>query len=113
MASRVFRKATSKTGALVLLAVAILIGRALALRAPDRMAGPGMAAHPVILPGGAAFYRGEADGQVLSDRCPAMFVGREHVAAMSFLVRDPARGGCAVRSAPAHLGMRLVSDRKV
>jgi formylglycine-generating enzyme required for sulfatase activity len=48
-------------------------------------------------------YRGEADGQVLSDHYPAM----------SFLVRDPARGGCAVRSPPAHLGMRLVSDRKV
>lgn len=45
-----------------------------------------------------------------NNRCPAFFVGGEHVAAMSFLVRDPARGGCAVGSPPAHLGMRLVSD---
>lgn len=44
------------------------------------------------------------------DRCPAFFVGGEHVAAMSFLVRDPARGGCAVGTPPAHLGMRLVRD---
>lgn len=43
-------------------------------------------------------------------RCPAFIVGGEHVAAMSYLVRDPARGGCAVGSPPAHLGMRLVSD---
>ncbi|MFL4471289.1 formylglycine-generating enzyme family protein [Tateyamaria armeniaca] len=43
-------------------------------------------------------------------RCPAFFVGGEHIAAMSYLVRDPARGGCAVGSPPAHLGMRLVSD---
>ncbi|MGX0974383.1 formylglycine-generating enzyme required for sulfatase activity [Roseovarius sp. MBR-51] len=45
------------------------------------------------------------------DRCPAFFVGGEHVAAMSYLVRDPARGGCAVGSPPAHLGMRIVTDR--
>ncbi|NHQ75228.1 formylglycine-generating enzyme family protein [Roseovarius gahaiensis] len=43
-------------------------------------------------------------------RCPAYFVGGEHVAAMSYLIRDPARGGCAVGSPPAHLGMRLVSE---
>jgi len=43
-------------------------------------------------------------------RCPAFFVGGEHLAAMSYLVRDPARGGCAVGTPPAHLGMRLVSD---
>jgi formylglycine-generating enzyme required for sulfatase activity len=43
--------------------------------------------------------------------CPAYFVGGEHIAAVPFLVRDPARGGCAVGSPPAHLGMRLVSDR--
>lgn len=245
-ASRIFSKVSSKTGGLALLVVAILIGGALAVRAPDRMEGPVMAAHPVILPDGSALYvqkyevsvaewnichdagsctlklrvngnrteentpatglsfvdvteyltwinaqtgdrfrlpklaewefmaaevlphtpdpiftdpdlrwasayltapqtkralrptgsfettsqgivdlngsvwewtqdcyRGEADGHVPSDRCPAMFVGGEHVAAMSFLVRDPARGGCAVGSPPAHLGMRLVSDRKV
>ena len=46
-------------------------------------------------------------------RCPAYFVGGEHVAAMSYLVRDPARGGCAVGTPPAHLGMRLVSDDPV
>ena len=55
-------------------------------------------------------YAGAAEGQITPDRCPAFFVGGEHVAAMSFLVRDPARGGCAVGTPPAHLGMRLVSD---
>ena len=48
-----------------------------------------------------------------ADRCPAYFVGGEHLAAMSYLVRDPARGGCAVGNPPAHLGMRMVSDRPV
>lgn len=43
--------------------------------------------------------------------CPAFHVGGEHVAAMSYLIRDPARGGCAVGAPPAHLGMRLVSDQ--
>jgi len=56
-------------------------------------------------------YAGAAEGQITPDRCPAFFVGGEHVAAMSFLVRDPARGGCAVGTPPAHLGMRLVSDQ--
>lgn len=50
-----------------------------------------------------------ADG-ITSGRCPAFFVGGEHVAAMSYLIRDPARGGCAVGTPPAHLGLRLVSD---
>ena len=54
-------------------------------------------------------YDGIAKG-THPDRCPAFFVGGEHLAAMSFLVRDPARGGCAVGTPPAHLGMRLVSD---
>lgn len=54
-------------------------------------------------------YAGTTD----PDRCPAFFVGGEHVAAMSYLVRDPARGGCAVGTPPAHLGMRLVSDKAV
>ena len=45
-----------------------------------------------------------------SDRCPAYLVGGEHVAAMSYLIRDPARGGCAVGSPPAHLGVRLVTN---
>ena len=49
-------------------------------------------------------------GGMETTRCPAFFVGGEHVAAMSFLVRDPARGGCAVGTPPAHLGMRLVQD---
>jgi formylglycine-generating enzyme required for sulfatase activity len=46
-----------------------------------------------------------------ADRCPAFFVGGEHVAAMSYLIRDPARGGCAVGTPPAHLGLRLVTDK--
>lgn len=54
-------------------------------------------------------YAGVEDG-VDPARCPAFVVGGEHVAAMSYLVRDPARGGCAVGTPPAHLGMRLVSD---
>ena len=57
-------------------------------------------------------YAGAAKG-IDPDRCPAYFVGGEHVAAMSYLVRDPARGGCAVGTPPAHLGMRLVSDEEV
>lgn len=56
-------------------------------------------------------YSGAAEGLVTPDRCPAFFVGGEHVAAMAYLVRDPARGGCAVGTPPAHLGMRLVTDR--
>lgn len=51
---------------------------------------------------GAAFDR---------DRCPAFIMGGEHEAVMSYLVRDPARGGCAVGSPPAHLGMRLVAEQ--
>ena len=58
-------------------------------------------------------YAGASEGTISPDRCPAFFVGGEHVAAMSYLIRDPARGGCAVGSPPAHLGMRLVSDRKI
>ncbi|QFT61941.1 SUMF1/EgtB/PvdO family nonheme iron enzyme [Roseivivax sp. THAF30] len=46
-------------------------------------------------------------------RCPAFYVAGEHVAAMSYLIRDPARGGCAVGSPPAHLGMRLVSETAI
>lgn len=54
-----------------------------------------------------------AGGQISKERCPAYLVGGEHIAAISFLVRDPARGGCAVGAPPAHLGMRLVSDEPV
>ena len=57
-------------------------------------------------------YDGQ-DGGTAPDRCPAYFVGGEHLAAMSYLVRDPARGGCAVGTPPAHLGMRLISDKAV
>lgn len=55
-------------------------------------------------------YAGAAEGITSPERCPAFFVGGEHVAAMSYLIRDPARGGCAVGTPPAHLGVRLVSD---
>lgn len=49
-------------------------------------------------------------GKIDPARCPAYIMGGEHEAVMSYLVRDPARGGCAVGAPPAHLGMRLVSD---
>lgn len=42
--------------------------------------------------------------------CPAYHVGGEHEAVIPFLVRDPARGGCAVGAPPPHLGMRLVTE---
>lgn len=54
-----------------------------------------------------------ASGESDPSRCPAFYVGGEHVAAMSYLIRDPARGGCAVGSPPAHLGMRLVTEAPV
>ncbi|MFA8386349.1 MAG: formylglycine-generating enzyme family protein [Pelagibaca sp.] len=57
-------------------------------------------------------YAGVSEG-VDPSRCPAFFVGGEHLAAMSYLIRDPARGGCAVGTPPAHLGMRLVSDNPI
>lgn len=56
-------------------------------------------------------YAGVSGNDRDIDRCPAFFVGGEHIAAIPFLVRDPARGGCAVGAPPAHLGMRLVQDR--
>ena len=49
---------------------------------------------------------------VPTDRCAAFFVGGEHMATLSYLVRDPARGGCAVGTPPAHLGMRLVAEER-
>lgn len=55
-----------------------------------------------------ACYSGDDDD---ISRCPAFFVGGEHISAMSFLIRDPARGGCAVGTPPAHLGMRLVIEQ--
>jgi len=57
-------------------------------------------------------YAGEADG-IDPARCPAYFVGGAHVSAMFFMERDPAQGGCAVGTPPAHLGMRMVSDQPV
>ena len=43
--------------------------------------------------------------------CAAYALGGEHRAVVSFLVRDPARGGCAVGAPPAHIGLRPVTDR--
>lgn len=54
-------------------------------------------------------YSGSGD-PVTEDRCAAFYVAGLHIAAMSFLERDPARGGCAVGVPPAHLGLRLFSD---
>lgn len=55
-------------------------------------------------------YAGAGDTVTPRENCPAFHVGGEHDAVIPFLVRDPARGGCAVGSPPAHLGMRLVTD---
>jgi formylglycine-generating enzyme required for sulfatase activity len=57
-------------------------------------------------------YSGSLDA-IDQARCPAFFVGGEHIAAMSYMVRDPALGGCAVGIPPAHLGMRVVSDESL
>lgn len=56
-------------------------------------------------------YAGVNTDATTTNHCPAYFVGGDHVAAMPYLVCDPARGGCAVGTPPAHLGMRLVSDK--
>ncbi len=58
-------------------------------------------------------YAGDGGVPIDRDRCPAFFAAGEHIAAIPYLVRDPARGGCAVGSPPAHLGLRLVSDKGV
>jgi formylglycine-generating enzyme required for sulfatase activity len=55
-------------------------------------------------------YNGETETSPEAP-CAAYVLGGEHRAVISFLVRDPARGGCAVGAPPAHLGLRLVSDR--
>jgi formylglycine-generating enzyme required for sulfatase activity len=55
-------------------------------------------------------YRGVGEAPPSDARCPAFHVGGEHDAIIPYLVRDPARGGCASGSPPAHLGMRLVAD---
>jgi formylglycine-generating enzyme required for sulfatase activity len=57
-------------------------------------------------------YSGSLTGNQ-SEICAAYWAAGEHKAVIPFLVRDPARGGCAVGAPPAHLGMRLVSDRPV
>lgn len=49
-------------------------------------------------------------GGARPDRCAAFVVGGEHRAVIPFLVRDPARGGCAVGVPPPHLGLRLVTE---
>ncbi|SFI52385.1 formylglycine-generating enzyme family protein [Jannaschia pohangensis] len=48
-------------------------------------------------------------GPASLDRCSAYVVGGAHFAVMAWLERDPARGGCAVGTPPAHLGLRLVT----
>lgn len=58
-------------------------------------------------------YAGAADEQIDPNRCPAYYVGGEHIAAIPFLEGDPARGGCGVGVPPAHLGMRLVTDKRL
>lgn len=58
-------------------------------------------------------YAGEGREEVDPEACPAFYAGGEHVAIIPYLVRDPARGGCAVGSPPAHLGMRLVSTSRL
>ena len=44
--------------------------------------------------------------------CPAFIMGGLHESVMSFLVRDPANGGCASGLPPAHLGFRLVTQTR-
>lgn len=58
-------------------------------------------------------FKGLSDGTPDGAGCPAFIVGGEHEAVIPYLVRDPARGGCAVGAPPPHLGMRLVSDDPV
>jgi len=57
-------------------------------------------------------YAGVAE-EIDPARCSAYFVGGVHMSAMFYMEREPSRGGCAVGAPPAHLGMRLVSDRPV
>jgi len=44
--------------------------------------------------------------------CPAFIMGGLHESVMSYLVRDPANGGCASGLPPAHLGFRLVTETR-
>ena len=58
-------------------------------------------------------YGGPAGGNVDAADCISYWAAGEHAAALFSKVRDPARGGCAVGTPPAHLGMRLVTDSRV
>ncbi len=51
------------------------------------------------------------DPAIPDTRCPAFMAGGLHLSVIALYTRDPARGGCAVGAPPAHLGLRLVSDR--
>ena len=51
------------------------------------------------------------DEDAPSERCPAFWAGGLHLSVIPVFTRDPARGGCAVGTPPAHLGLRLVTDR--
>lgn len=46
-------------------------------------------------------------------RCPAFIAAGDHEATISVFVRDPASGGCATGTPPTHIGLRLVTDRKL
>lgn len=46
-----------------------------------------------------------------TEECPAFNTAGEHISVIPIYTRDPARGGCAVGTPPAHLGFRLVSDQ--
>lgn len=46
----------------------------------------------------------------LANNCPAYTVEGEHTSIVSAFVRDPALGGCASGTPPAHLGLRLVVE---
>lgn len=124
------------------MAVAVSGGVAMFLRDPDLPFLPIMAEHPVVMPDGALLYVQKYEVSVTEwNACydagdcafrlrtttqnempatglsfvdaAAFFVAGEHIAVIPYLVRDPARGGCAVGTPPAHLGMRLVSDMQV
>ena len=52
------------------------------------------------------------DGEVLKEQpaCGIFVVNGKHRASMSFFIRDPKSGGCAVGVPPDNLGFRLVRD---
>lgn len=77
-----------------------------------RLAQGHMAVFKAMLALGVVQIIAKDGGALASDRCPAFCVMGAHEAAMPSLIRDPARGGCAVGSPPAHLGMRRVRGQK-